>query len=125
MGLTVKAFMVVIGLGLFIINLFSLGRRSVSPTFGVVWSIVALLLLLLGLILRLDRLEQYMSWAAVIGILIGADTLLVGGYAISMQLSELISRNQELIMQVSLLNEENSRLRMEDEGSFRAPVRRS
>lgn len=125
MGLTVKAFMVVIGLGLFIINLFSLGRRSVSPTFGVVWSIVALLLLLLGLILRLDRLEQYMSWAAVIGILIGADTLLVGGYAISMQLSELISRNQELIMQVSLLNEENSRLRMEDEGRFRAPVRRS
>ena len=125
MGLTVKAFMVVIGLGLFIINLFSLGRRSVSPTFGVVWSIVALLLLLLGLILRLDRLEQYMSWAAVIGILIGADTLLVGGYAISMQLSELISRNQELIMQVSLLNEENSRLRMEDEGRFHAPVRRS
>lgn len=125
MGLTVKAFMVVIGLGLFIINLFSLGRRSVSPTFGVVWSIVALLLLLLGLILRLDRLEQYMSWAAVIGILIGADTLLVGGYAISMQLSELISRNQELIMQVSLLNEENSRLRMEDEGRFRAPARRS
>lgn len=107
MGIALKVVMIMMGVIIFFANLYSLSKRSIIPSFGVGWSIGSLLLIILGIFLGMDQLDRYMSWTAFFGLVFGVATLVMGGYIISLQISELFNRNMELIMQVSLLNEEN------------------
>lgn len=116
MGSVMKGFLIVLGLVIFFSNLDALAKRKMYPTFSVAWSTIAIVLVALGAVLRLDRLGDYMSWRAVALIMMGSAFVLGSVYISSVQISGLMSRNQELTMQVALLNEEMSRLRgKEDE----------
>ena len=111
MDVAVKVFMVAVGIVLFAVNLVYMGKRKMRPSIGVVWSVLALISVVAGVILRMDMLERYMSWNAVIAAMLGAAALVVGFYVSALNISELRNQSQELFMQVVLLNEENSRLR--------------
>ena len=111
MDVAVKVFMVAVGIVLFAVNLVYMGKRKMRPSIGVVWSVLALIAVVAGVILRMDMLESYMSWKAVIAAMLGAAALVVGFYVSALNISELRNQSQELFMQVVLLNEENSRLR--------------
>ena len=111
MDVAVKVFMVAVGIVLFAVNLVYMGKRKMRPSIGVVWSVLALISVVAGVILRMDMLERYMSWKAVIAAMLGAAALVVGFYVSALNISELRNQSQELFMQVVLLNEENSRLR--------------
>lgn len=111
MGTVIKVFMVAIGLAIFVMNLFSLARRKMAPMFSVVWTIFALLMIVLGIALKLSVLSEFISWPVAFLLLFSATCVVFSIYLISTQLSELIAQNHELTMQVSLLNEENATLR--------------
>lgn len=111
MGGIIKGFMVAFGLLIFVMNLRALARRKMYPTFSVAWSVIAVVLIALGAFLRLDQLQRYMSWKAVALLVLGGVFILGSVYVSSLQISSLMSRNQELTMQVALLNEEISHLR--------------
>ena len=111
MDVAVKVFMVAVGIVLFAVNLVYMSKRKMRPSIGVVWSVLALIAVVAGVILRMDMLERYMSWKAVIAAMLGAAALVVGFYVSALNISELRNQSQELFMQVVLLNEENSRLR--------------
>lgn len=111
MGSVIKLFMICIGILLFIFNLFSLAKRKMAPMFSVVWSVFALLMIVVGIAVKLTVLENYMSWQMVFLLIFAATIAIVSIYMISIQISELIAQNHELTMQVSLLNEENRRFR--------------
>lgn len=111
MGSIIKIYMVVAGLVIFGMNLFSLARRKMAPTFSVVWSVFAVMVIVLGFSLQLSTLMSFMSWSVAILLLFSATCAILSVYLISLELSELIARNHELTMQVSLLNEENRRFR--------------
>ena len=117
MGTIIKIYMVVAGLVIFGLNLFSLARRKMAPTFSVVWSIFAVMIIVLGFALRLSALMSIMSLSVAVLLLFCATCAILSVYLISLELSELIARNHELTMQVSLLNEENRRFRRKLEHS--------
>lgn len=111
MTAAVKAYMIIVGIILYIVNIIAMGKRKMRPSFGVTWSIVALVPIVTGIILRMDVLERYMSWKAVIAAFLGGTALVIVFYSSTLYISELRNQTQELFMQVALLNEENSRLR--------------
>ena len=111
MGYFVKGFLIVLGVVLFITDLISLARRKIDSAFSVVWGVLAIVLVLLGVFLSFGVLSRYMSWQAVIFITVGVTALLFSLYRIVQYISELTSRNQELVIQVSLLNEESRQLK--------------
>ena len=114
MGSVAKHFLILLGLLIFVMNLRALAKRKMYPTFSVAWSIIAVVLFALGVVLKLDRLENYMSWRAVALVMLGGAFVLGSVYVSSVQISGLMSRNQELTMQVALLNEEMSCLRRQE-----------
>ena len=111
MNVVVKIFLIVLGLLLFTLNMSAMSRRKMRPSIGVLWSLVAVIAVVAGIVLRLDKLELYMSWTALIAVLLGTSALVFGFYISALNISELRNQTQELFMQVALLNEENSRLR--------------
>ncbi len=111
MAFFVKAVMVLLGAGLLGADLLALARRKIDSSFSVVWGLIAVVLILLGLFLTLGQLSDYVSWPAVIFIVVGLTALLFGLYKIIQYISELTTRNQELVIQVSLLNEESRQLK--------------
>lgn len=111
MGYFVKGFLIVLGVVLFAVDLVALAKRKIDSSFSVVWGVLAVVLVLLGSVLSFGVLSQYMSWQAVIFITLGVTALLFSLYKIIQYISELTSRNQELVIQVSLLNEESRQMK--------------
>ncbi len=115
MTLAVKVYLIILGVSLIFANLVTMGKRKMRPSFGVVWSVLALLPIVAGILLHMDVLEQYVSWTAVIAAFLGVTALVIIFYISSLQISDLQNKTQELFMQVVLLNEENRRLRISNE----------
>ena len=111
MALFVRIVMIALGVFLLAADLLALAKRKIDSSFSVVWGFIALVLILLGVFLSLGRLSDYMSWPAVILISVGVAALLLGLYKIIQYISMLNARNQELVIQVSLLNEEARQLK--------------
>ena len=110
MGEFVKWSIVALGLILFVLNLFSLARRRMTPTLSVIWSVFAVMLLILGGVVRLSELNSYMSAPVAVILVLAMFSVVFSIYHISTQISELVDKTNELTMQVSLLNSENVRL---------------
>lgn len=110
MGEIVRWSIILIGVALFIFNLFTLARRRMTPMLSVIWSIFAVLLLVFGSVLHLTELGRYMSFSVVIILILAMCAVIFAFYHISTQISDLVDKTHELTMQVSLLNSENVRL---------------
>lgn len=110
MGEAVKWSIVAIGGVLFVMNLFSLARRRMTPTLSVFWSVFAVLFLVFGFALQLTELGSYMSPVVAVILIVAMCGVIFTFYHVSTQISELVDKTNELTMQVSLLNAENVRL---------------
>lgn len=113
MGAVVKWSIILIGVMLFMLNLFSLARRRMTPMLSVIWSIFAVLLLVFGSVLHLSVLSSLMSPTVAVILIIALCAVIFAFYHISAQISDLVDKTNELTMQVSLLNAENVRLNRE------------
>lgn len=113
MGEVVRWSIILIGGFLFIMNLFTLARRRMTPVLSVSWCIFAVLLLVFGSVLRLSELDRYMSLGVVLVLILAMCAVIFSFYHISTQISDLVDKTNELTMQVSLLNSENARLNRE------------
>ena len=110
MGEVVKWCVIAIGAAVFVLNLFSLAKRRMTPVLSVAWSIFAVLLLVLGFTLHLSELNALMSPPVALLMIIAMLGVIFTFYYVSTQISELVDKTNELTMQVSLLNSENVRL---------------
>lgn len=110
MGLVIRWSIVLIGIVIIVMNLFNLARRRLTPVLGVSWSIFAVLMLVFGAVLKLSELERYMSIRAAVILILVMWAVIFAFYHISIQISDLVDKTNELTMQVSLLNSENVRL---------------
>jgi hypothetical protein len=109
MGEVVKWSIVLIGGGLFVLNLFTLAKRRMTPMLSVIWSIFAVMLLLFGCSVRLSELDAYMSPTVAVILILALCGVIFTFYHVSTQISDLVDKVNELNMQVSLLNAENVR----------------
>ncbi|WP_288773607.1 hypothetical protein [uncultured Eubacterium sp.] len=106
MGIYVKLFFIVLALFLLGRTWVSLAKRKMTDHFCLAWAFLAVLIGLAGILLQPSQIEHYISWR---GLILGMIVLLgiIGSlWFLSMQVSILMRKNQELAMQTSLLNQD-------------------
>lgn len=109
-GVLLKVFVVLLGVFLLGAAVLSLAKRKLTETFCLAWSILSVMIILLGILLQPSEIERYVSIRVLILILIMGSGVIWGLWFVSKQVSILKRRNQELAMQISLLNEENEQI---------------
>lgn len=102
--------MIVLAMVLFILDFCAYARKKMNEGFGMAWTLIALVVLILGIVLLTAAQNPKACWAATVifGLLI---IFLV--FEITKVVSVLVMKTQELAMQVSLLNQENERILQE------------
>jgi len=107
----IRLVLVIIGIVLLISTIFSLAKRIMTETLCLVWGILALMFMMAGILLKPIKWTTYVSTSGSIIALIALLCLIWCLFFITMKLSVVRRKNQELAMQISLLNQENERIR--------------
>lgn len=113
-----KVLMIDFGIFLLIMDLFMYARQKLTDGIGLGWAIVSLALLVASIVVSLDDVCYLWSGAKNIVLLMFAvfAVIILFLFKISMAVSVVVVKNQELAMQVSLLNQENERILQELKG---------
>lgn len=113
-----KVLMIDFGIFLLIMDLFMYARQKLTDGIGLGWAIVSLALLVAGIVVSLDDVCYLWSGEKNIVLLMFAvfAVIILFLFKISMAVSVVVVKNQELAMQVSLLNQENERILQELKG---------
>ena len=81
-----------------------------TESFALIWGVMALLCVIAGMLVRPVLLNSYISAIGMILIMMAVLCVIVGAYFISLRISELMRKTQELSINVTLLYDENLRL---------------
>ena len=102
--------MIVVGVFLLWITLSSLARRKFTDGFSMLWSLLSVAIILAGVLLNPVEISKYISNLGIIiffGVGLGILFML---WWFSRGISELVRKNHELAMQLSLLNQEHDQI---------------
>lgn len=110
-GILLQIVIVLSGVILFCVTLFSLAKRRMTESFCLTWGFVSLIIILAGILLRPTEWTSYISTTGMILVCLVAFCVIYGAYFISVKVSELMRMNLELAMQVTLLEKENEEVR--------------
>lgn len=105
-GMLLRIIMIGAGVFLFGITVASLAKRRMTDVFCLIWELISVLLVLAGILLKPAGWNKYISFTGLKIILLIGFCLIYGAYFISARISELMRKNQELAMHVSLLEAE-------------------
>lgn len=111
-----RIFLIVMGLAALVLANISTARRSMMVSFCAVWSVLAVLFILTGALLRPGQWDLYISWGVLLPVLFGIFLMLAVAYYFSLRVSQLLREARELAIQVSLLNQEIESIRRELSG---------
>ena len=110
MGMILQAIMIVLGGVLLCQTISSLARRKMTEPFCLTWGLISVIVVLAGCLLRPSGIAEYISGTGLIlGVLIGF-CIVYGAFFMSQIVSDLMRKNNELAIQVSLLNEERDQI---------------
>ena len=109
-GFILRLFLCAIGAVLLVNVVSSLPRRNTTESFALIWGVMALLCVIAGMLVRPVLLNSYISAIGMILIMMAVLCVIVGAYFISLRISELMRKTQELSINVTLLYDENLRL---------------
>lgn len=109
-GVILRIIMIVAGFALLGLSLSSLAKRRMTEPFCLTWGLISVLIILAGILLRPAEWNKYISPTGMLLVLLLGFCLVYGAYFISARVSELMRKNQELAIQVSLLTQENEEI---------------
>jgi len=109
-GVILRIIMIVAGFALLGLSLSSLAKRRMTEPFCLTWGLISVLIILAGILLRPAEWNKYISPTGMLLVLLLGFCLVYGAYFISAKVSELMRKNQELAIQVSLLTQENEEI---------------
>ena len=109
-GAFIRIILVATGIIMLVITILSLAKRKMNESFCLAWGVVSVALVLAGALLNPAHWSEYVSLAGLILIIIICFGVLYAAYFVSIKISDLSRRNQELAIQVSLLNQENEKI---------------
>ena len=110
LGNIIQYILILMGVLMQIVTVNFLARRKMVESFCLAWGLIGLILMLAGVYLRPTEVGRYLSpMGLVLAVMIGF-CVVYASYFMSIKISELLRRNQELAMQVSLLNQENQQI---------------
>lgn len=111
MEIILRVFLCAEGVGILFRILGALARRKMVEVYSVSWEFFAIFLILAGILIHPRSLERYIGWPFFWVLLCFLIIAIEGMFRITEHLSEFLRKSTELEMQVSLLNEENYRLK--------------
>lgn len=97
---------ILVGIILFCVTMTSLAKRRMTESFCMIWGGVSCLLILAGILLRPVLLKNYISTTGLVILALGVYCMICGAYILSTMISELMRKNRELAIQVSILQRE-------------------
>ena len=106
-GNVLRLFMIILGVLILIKTVVSLAKRKMTEQFCLVWAVLSVLFVICGFLLKPTSLEKYISLCGFIFAMLIVIIIVSGAWFISIQVSSLIRKNQELAMQTSLLNHDS------------------
>ena len=98
--------MILTGVLLMIATVSSLARRKITDSFVLTWGLISVVFVSAGLFLHPAELDRYISGMGMLLVAAMGFCVIFGTYYMSIRISELIRRNLELTMQVTLLRQE-------------------
>ena len=105
-GLVVQILLIAAGVIILMIDVALLAKRKLSEPISVTWGFAAIIFILAGIFLRPNGWINYISPAGLIMLSILGVLALIGLFMASSRMSELIRKNTEMAMNISLLNQE-------------------
>ena len=105
-GLVVQILLISAGAIILIVDVALLAKRKLSEPISVTWGFAAIIFILAGIFLRPNGWINYISPAGLIMLSILVMLALIGLFLASSRMSELIRKNTEMAMNISLLNQE-------------------
>ena len=105
-GLVVQILLIAAGIIILVIDVALLAKRKLSEPISVTWGFAAIIFILAGIFLRPNGWINYISPAGLIMLSILGVLALIGLFMASSRMSELIRKNTEMAMNISLLNQE-------------------
>ena len=101
-----------VGMGVLVLwlDFSSYAHRKMTESLGLLWGFFGILLVLLGTVPGLSDWSKVIPKEACPAFLCIAAAAVFGAFYVSINVSKLLRKNQELAMHVSLLNQENERI---------------
>ena len=111
MSIILKVVVIVVGVLLLTDAVFSLAKRRMTETFCLMWGLVSIITIIGGCIIRPSRLSSFMSPISFVLILMIFFLLIYIALVFSHTISDLMRKNTELAIQVSLLMHEKEEMK--------------
>lgn len=109
----VKFCVILVGIGIMAITFVPHAEKKLTVNLAVTWELLGIAAILSGAVPKFSGWSSRLSFGSLVVLLITAFLVLWGVYQMTIQISSLIMKNQELAIQVSLLNQENERILQE------------
>lgn len=111
-GYILQILMILTGVFLFCITLFSLARRRMTEPFVLTWGFISIVFIFAGILLRPANWKRYISPTGMLLTGMVGLCMLFGAYFMSVRISELMRKNLELAMQAALMKQEIEEIKM-------------
>lgn len=106
----VKACVILMGIGIMIVTFVLHAKKKLTVNLAVTWELLGIAAILSGAVPRFSGWGSRIGLGSLVVLLITALLVLWGVYQMTIQISSLLMKNQELAILVSLLNQENERI---------------
>ena len=106
----VKACVILMGIGIMIVTFVLHAKKKLTVNLAVTWELLGIAAILSGAGPRFSGWSSRIGLGSLVVLLITALLVLWGVYQMTIQISSLLMKNQELAILVSLLNQENERI---------------
>lgn len=106
----VKACVILMGIGIMIVTFVLHAKKKLTVNLAVTWELLGIAEILSGAVPRFSGWSSRIGLGSLVVLLITALLVLWGVYQMTIQISSLLMKNQELAILVSLLNQENERI---------------
>lgn len=106
-GNWLRLYMVAAGAFLLWMTLSSLAKRKFTDGFSMLWALLSVCLILAGVLLEPVEISSYISNIGIAIVCVAGSGFLFMLWCFSREISNLVRKNHELAMQLSLLNQEH------------------
>jgi len=110
-GTYLRIVLIAAGVILFMIILTSLAHRRMTESFCLSWGVISLVFIISGIFLRPSGWQNYISHAGLVLIFLIGVAVVYGIYFMSWKVSDLLRKNSELAIQMSLMIAERDEMK--------------
>lgn len=112
-GLFLQILFIAAGILVMVVDVTLLAKRKLSEPISVTWGFVGIVFIVAGIVLRPNGWIRYMSPAGMVLLCIVGLCLMYGLFLASIHISEIMRKQAEMAMNISLLNQEIVELKRE------------